>query len=142
MSHLDPKYNVGKICKVLEKYYDVSQRRMATKARPALIIGYEPNYSSGLNVDYEVVTISKCDKVTPDETYDIEISSTDRLNLGLTNDSYFRSHKTSWCNVRQVRVEEPIGDLKSYSKDIFNQILQTNHSYVTNRTNENLVSAV
>lgn len=131
----DPQSNIGKICKSLEKYYDVGAGRMRVKSRPVLIIGCEQNYSSPTNVDYEILPISKIDSFDPDEEFDLLLDEEDIQELGLHQVSYIRTHKTTWNHCKHMKVEDPIGDLKSAFPEKFEEIMLKNHEWVISRTN-------
>ncbi|MCM3739251.1 hypothetical protein M3210_03100 [Oceanobacillus luteolus] len=131
----DPQNNIGKICKSLEKYFDAGAGRVRVKSRPVLIIGCEQNYTSPSDVDYEILPISKIDNFEPDEDFDVLLDEEDIQELSLHQVSYIRTHKTTWNHCRHMRVEDPIGDLKSTFPEKFDEIILKNHEWVLSRTN-------
>lgn len=131
----DPQNNIGKICKSLERYFDVRAGKMRVKSRPVLIIGCEQNYSSASNIDYEILPISKIESFEPDDEFDLELNEEEIAELGLDYISYIRTHKTAWNHCKRMRVEEPIGDLKATYPEKFEDIMHKNHNWVTGRTN-------
>ena len=86
---LAPEENVGKIFTSLEKYYDTGAGEIRTKFRPVLVIGCERNYSSPMNVDYELLPISKIDNHEPDPVFDVRIEGSLRQKLDLAHDNLF-----------------------------------------------------
>lgn len=138
----NPLDNIGKICKSLEKYYDVQAGRIKIKSRPALIIGCEENYESPFNVDYELLPISKLSNTTPDDEYDFLLDEKKIIDLGLESPSYIRSQKTTWNHCKRMKIELPIGDLKNTFPDLFEEILIKNHEWVTKRTNNNITKQI
>lgn len=135
---LEPRENVGKICISLEKYFDVNTNRIRVKPRPMLIIGFEEVYNSPYDIDYELLPISKINSFEPDQNYDIYLDENKIQQLGLNYLSYIRSHKTTWNHCRHMRIDSPIGDLKSTYPDLFEKIMLKNHQWVQNRTNNNI----
>jgi len=135
----DPKKYVGKIVRSLEKYFDVDERRIKVKSRPSLIIGFEPNYTSLLDIDFELLPISKLSNKTPDKVYDYLVDGLLISKLGLNEKSYIRTNKTTWNNVKHMKIEQPIGDLKAVDPAIFNHLLTLNEQWVRTRTINNLV---
>jgi hypothetical protein len=131
---LSPQDVIGKICKSLEKYYDPSIGRIQVKSRPVLVIGYEDDYSSIMDLDFELLPISKISNKTPHPTYDYPIDETLRKKLRLNNKCYIRTHKTSWNHVKHMDIINPIGDLKKEDPDLFNYIIKLNEQWVKNRT--------
>lgn len=139
---LDPVQNIGKICKSLEKYFDVRAGRIKVKSRPVLIIGCEEEFDSPHNIDYELLPISKIQNFEPDSYFDIYLDEQKIQNLGLHNTSYIRSHKTMWNHSRNMRIESPIGDLKDIYPELFEEILIKNHEWVTKRTNKHILKTI
>ncbi|MCM3616663.1 hypothetical protein M3936_03610 [Sutcliffiella horikoshii] len=138
----EPKDVVGKICKCLTKYYNVRKRAMDVKSRPVLIIGYEDSYTSKMNIDYEYIPLSRVGASDPHEIYDELIDGDLRLNLNLSSDSYLRTHKTSWEHVKQLIVDQPIGDLKVVNPELFDKILKKNEQWVVARTGRHLLQNI
>lgn len=139
MHLLDPKQNLGKIVCSLEKYFDVRSNKIKVKARPVLIIGYEPNYSSVFQVDYELLPISRISNSIPDPTYDYPIEGQLVAEFGLTSKSYIRTHKTTWNHVRNITIDQPIYDMRTNRPQLYNEILRLNEQWVINRTASNLL---
>jgi len=140
----DPGENVGKICLSFEKYHNARTGKLDVKSRPVLIIGYEDNNDTYINMDYEILPISKIGNFDPHPEYDFELNQDDIKNLGLDYLSYIRSHKTTWSNCKHMRVESPLSDMKSIYPYLFNEIVRKNHEWVLNRTNritENVITA-
>lgn len=131
--------NIGKICLSLEKYFDAGTGRIKVKSRPVLIIGYERNYISPQDVDYELLPISKIENFRPDDYYDVFLDEEKIKNLGLNNLSYIRSHKTTWNHCKHIRIQTPIGDLKHTYPDLFEEILKKNLEWVRKRTDSCLL---
>jgi hypothetical protein len=129
-----PKENVGKIVKSLEKFFDAQAGRIRVKSRPALIIGFESNYSSAFDVDYELLPISSLTNQTPDPTYDYLIDSQACGKFGLAQASYIRTHKTAWNHIKHMVINPPICDLKTVDPELFNKLLSLNEQWVINRT--------
>lgn len=136
----DPRYYLGKIVKSLEKFYDVNTRRIQVKSRPSLIIGFEPNYTSILDIDFELLPISSLQNQTPDPIYDVLIDAPLFSQLGLTHKSYIRTHKIAWNHVKHIVLNQPIGDIKSDFPRLYNHILNLNQQWVNTRTQNNLVT--
>src|SRR5690625_907657 len=132
----DPEENVGNICLSLEKFYNVRTGRLEVKSRPVLIIGYEDNNDTYLNMDYELLPISKIGNFDPHPKYDFELKQDDIKKLGLNYLSYIRSHKTTWNNCKHMRVESPISNMKEIFPNLFDEIIHKNHEWVLNRTNK------
>ncbi|MGO0058672.1 hypothetical protein ACTID9_01165 [Brevibacillus fluminis] len=133
-----PKDNVGKIVSLLEKFFDAQAGRMSVKRRPALIIGYETNFRSIHDVDYELLPISSLSNTMPDPTYDYFVDDQLYQQLSLTQPSYIRTHKITWSHVKNLRIENPICDLININHNIFNSILQLNEQWVTRRTKKSI----
>ena len=131
---LHPWDNVGKIVKVLERYYDPNENKIKAKSRPNLIIGYEFWNNYPQFVDYELLPISRIENHTPHPEYDVLVSDDVQLILGLDYPSYIRTHKTSWSNVKYIKIEEPIGNLREIFPDMFNRIMALNREWVNSRT--------
>ncbi|MER2040793.1 MAG: hypothetical protein ABS913_02400 [Desemzia incerta] len=129
---LSPEENVGKIVTALEKYYNVKAKKMDTKYRPVLIIGFEKEYKDKYHVDYEVLPISSMGITAPDSDYDTFIQEFERYNL--REASYIRTHKTSWINVRQLRLNNYIINLKEKENDDFESLVRLNQRWVNERT--------
>lgn len=129
---LSPEENVGKICLALEKYYSVKLGKMDTKFRPVLVIGFENEYKDKFHVDYEVLPISSVELSTPDSCYDTFIQEFEKYNLRKA--SYIRTHKTTWINVMQLKLEKPIFDLKEQETEDFQTIVKLNQQWVNERT--------
>lgn len=113
---------------------------MEVKSRPVLVIGFENTYDSPFKIDYEVLPISTMNNVTPDPDFDKMLESEQIFNLGLDRTSYVRTHKTSWSNVKNMKLEEPIGDLKLVYPSLFNEFLSLNQKWVNARTIGNVVN--
>jgi hypothetical protein len=128
-----PEDNIGKIFTSLFKYFNPRTGSNEAKRRPVLVIGCEENYSSPMKIDYEILPISKMGKRRPDPTYDVFLQGEFRKNLGLTIDSYIRSNKTTWHNVKHINTESPVGDLKNKDLQLFLKILELNEQWVHNR---------
>lgn len=134
----DPKENVGKIFKSLEKYFDPGAGRIKVKSRPVLVIGYERNATSYYNIDYETLPISSLDNFEPDPDFDILITQPTQGKLGLNKASYVRTNKTGWNHCKHMAIDEEIGDLKSEFPMLFEQILKLNQKWVSDRNTANL----
>jgi hypothetical protein len=113
---------------------------MSTKQRPVLIIGYEETYDSPLRIDYEVLPISSLTNIDPDPTYDQPVENEQLTKLGLDRKSYIRTHKISWINVRNMRIESPLSNVKEELPILFNSILLLNQKWVNNRTDLHLLT--
>lgn len=135
----DPKKNVGKIFKSLEKYFDPGAGRIKVKSRPVLVIGYERNATSYLNIDYETLPISSLGNFEPDPDFDILLSQQIQSKLGLTKTSYIRTHKTSWNHCKNMTIDAEIGDLKKEFPALFDKILELNGKWVSDRNKANLI---
>lgn len=131
----DPKNNVGKIFKSLEKYFDPKAGKIKVKSRPVLVIGYEKNVTSHLNIDYETLPISSIEKFDPDPDFDVLISYSIQEKLRLTKTCYIRTHKTSWNHCKNMAIDSVISDLKSEFPAIFEKILKLNEKWVCERNN-------
>ncbi|MEF2966083.1 hypothetical protein V3851_09595 [Paenibacillus sp. M1] len=135
----DPKTNVGKIFKSLEKYFDPGAGKIKVKSRPVLVIGYEKNATSYFNIDYETLPISSLGNIDPDPEFDILISQETQSKLGLTKTSYIRTHKTSWNNCKNMAIDNEIGDLKGEFPGLFEELLKLNEKWVSERNSINLI---
>lgn len=137
---MNPLENIGVICTSLEKYYDVRTRSIEVKPRPVLIIGCEEGKQSAIDIDYELLPISRIKNATKITEYDFKIDE-DKINqLGLDFVSYIRSNKTTWNHSKNMRIEDPIGDLKKLFPEFFNEILHKNLDWVKKRTYTNVNS--
>ncbi|RRJ62385.1 hypothetical protein EHV15_05040 [Paenibacillus oralis] len=134
----DPKENVGKIFKSLEKYFDPGAGRIKVKSRPVLVIGYERNATSYFNIDYETLPISSLGNFEPDPDFDILITQQTQTKLGLNKTSYIRTHKTAWNHCKNMAIDAEIGDLKSEFPALFEKILKLNEKWVSDRNTANL----
>ncbi|MDQ0412741.1 hypothetical protein [Mesobacillus stamsii] len=132
---LNPYDNVGKVCKSLEKYFDTRTGRIKVKSRPVLIIGFEDTYDNPIKIDYEVLPISSLANINPDPNFDFYLNEDTYNLIGLDRPSYIRSHKTSWTNVKNMRIDEMLGDLKQALPATFNSIIELNREWVNKRTN-------
>lgn len=132
----DPKDCIGKIVKTLEKYYDAQTGRIRVKSRPSLIIGYEPDYSSAIDVDYELLPIATLKNRTPNPTYDLAIDGEMVAKLGLKESCFIRTHKIAWNHVKNMIIDPPIGDLKCIDGELFKKILLLNEQWVNKRTKD------
>ncbi len=122
----------------MEKYFDVRTGKMKVKSRPVLIVGYEPDYTSHTDIDYEVLPISTLKNRRPSKDYDYLIDEELRQKLNLNEICYVRSHKTSWSHVKNMDVYKPIGNLIENDFMLFNEILNKNKEWVSLRTQESL----
>ncbi|MCY7691537.1 hypothetical protein MH111_13860 [Bacillus altitudinis] len=137
----NPLNNVGKIFTSLESYHDERAGRIKVKARPVLIIGFEDDCSNPMTIDYEILPISTIKQKLPHPKHDLHIDSDLRMKLGLNQDCYIRTHKTTWSNVKHMRIESPIGDLKSEDFELFKETITLNREWVVERTNYRLEEA-
>jgi hypothetical protein len=128
-----PENHIGLLCVAIEKYYDVSKGQVSAKRRPVLIIGYDNCETDPMRVDYEVLWISKLSNGPINDTYDFEISGEMQNRLKLDYKSYIRSHRISWINRRQLRIETPISNLKDLEPDLFKEIIDSNYKWVLTR---------
>lgn len=138
----DPKGNIGKICKSMEKYYDIVEKKMKVKSRPALIIGCEPDYASPMNIDYELLPISTLKNITPNKTYDFLLEGELHTKLGLTQICYIRTHKITWNHVKNMIIDEPLGSLADVDPSLFNDILGLNKNWVLSRNESSMLDAI
>lgn len=129
---LDPSQRVGKIYIGLFHYFDAVKKEMDVKKRPLLIVGFETQGDSPLNVDYEVMVISTMSNTTP-TLYDIPLMEEKRSTVGLNSDSYLRTHKINWIHARNLRIERSVGDLKYHYYDDFQQAVLKNEEWVFSR---------
>jgi len=134
----DPKCNVGKIFKSLEKYFDPKAGRIKVKSRPVLVIGYEKHAPSYLNIDYELLPISSLNNIQPDPDFDLLIPPTTQNGLGLDKTSYIRTHKTTWNHCKHMKIDSEIGDLASEFPEMFEKILELNEKWVRDRNGSNI----
>ena len=94
-------------------FYDIHKKKTGFKQRPVLIIG---NADAD---DYVVLPISKVsDKRRVDARYDIPVTLADYPLLGLTYDSYIRTHKQIVINRREFDTSE-LSNCKSTYPDLF-----------------------
>jgi hypothetical protein len=128
-----PEDHIGLVCVAIEKYFDVNTRQVSAKRRPVLIIGYDDCETNPMKVDYEVLWISKMSLGPINNTYDFEISGDLQKKLNLDYPSYIRSHRISWINRRQLRIEAPISNLKGLDPDLFRNIINSNYEWVSSR---------
>lgn len=138
----DPNTNIGMICKSMEKYYDPSERKMKVKSRPMLIVGCEPDYTSIMDVDYELLPISTMKNKRPTENYDHLLDGELYSRLGLNEISYIRTHKTTWNHVKNMVINSPIGNLKEEDPELFNAILEMNEKWVLSRNEGSTVDTI
>lgn len=134
----NPAECVGKIVTSFEKFYDPVSKRIRVKKRPVLIIGFEDNYSNYLDVDFELLPISKIEKSTPHPTYDVLISGDVQKTLKLHQPSYIRSHKITWSHAKNTSIESPMSDLKELYPDMFDHLLSLNQQWVEERNSRSL----
>ena len=134
----DPIENIGKICKSLEKFFDTRTGKISVKSRPVLVIGCEDSYHSPVDVDYEILPISRLQNIIPDEEYDIFLKDGTYEKFGLKNPCYIRTHKVSWNHAKHMKIEDPIGDMKEVNPKMFNLILQKNLDWVRARNIKNV----
>ena len=137
---MDPRDNLGKICKCLEKYFNARTGKMEVKSRPVLVIGFEDTYDSPFKVDYEILHISTLKNIAHDPTYDMLLETDHISTLGLNSTSYVRTHKTSWSNVKSMLLDKPIGDLKLSYPGLYNEYLALNQKWVNARTIDSIVN--
>ncbi|PJH91885.1 hypothetical protein [Bacillus sp. SN1] len=134
----DPINNIGKIFTSLEKYYDTRARKIKVKARPVLVIGFEDDCPNPMSIDYEILPISTLKQRLPHPKHDIHIDSGLKNKLGLNEECYIRTHKTSWSNVKNMRIESPVGNLKNEEYELFKETVMLNREWVVDRTNYRL----
>lgn len=94
-----------------------------------------------MTIDYEILPISTIKHKLPHPKHDLHIDSDLRMKLGLNQDCYIRTHKTTWSNVKHMRIESPIGDLKSEDFELFKETITLNREWVVERTNYRLEEA-
>jgi hypothetical protein len=128
-----PENHIGLLCVAIEKYFDVNTGQVSAKRRPVLIIGYDNCETNPMKVDYEVLWISKLSKGPINDTYDFEISGDLQNKIKLDHSSYIRSHRISWINRRQLRIESPISNLKELDPDLLWEIIESNYEWVSSR---------
>lgn len=123
---------IGEIRKILTPYYDLRQRKMNMKLRPALIIAQaDPD-------DYVVLPISRITRSSNrDATYDIEVNPNDYPLLNLNDVSYIRTHKQTV--IHKGEIDDLIGELKSNYEDLFIHILELRERFSEEITNQALI---
>lgn len=133
-SSLSSPYNfIGKIVKSLEKYFDAQEGTIKVKSRPVLIIGFERNYNSIRDIDFELLPFTTLNNQTPDMTYDYYIGDKLCVKLGLSHPCYLRTHKVSWNHVKHMDIISPIGDMLKVDPELFNEIIRLNKQWVAER---------
>ncbi|WP_200416430.1 hypothetical protein [Virgibacillus salexigens] len=134
----DPEQNVGKIYRAYVKYFDTKDRRMKTKSRPVLIVGFEDDYDSPMNIDYEVLSFSSMKRRKPNPIYDVSLDGKYE-KFGLNESCYIRTNKIEWIHVKHMEIEDPIGELRSIDPELFETALKLNEQWVVRRTRNHLV---
>lgn len=107
---------------------------MMVKVRPSLIIGCEPDCHSTIDVDYELMIISKISNFKPHHIYDYVVGNELQEALGLNYKSYIRTHKIYWNNVKHIEVTPPIGNLLDVNPELFNHMVSLNEKWVKQRS--------
>lgn len=113
---------IGEIRKAITSFYDVKNRKMSYKGRPALVIAKADAH------DYVVLPVSSISR--PEDrhaVYDIEVNPAVYPALNLKNISYVRTHKQTIIHGSQMG--DTIGDMKGTYEDLYLLILEKREQF-------------
>lgn len=113
---------IGEIRKTFLPFYDLKNRRMSIKSRPALVI------AKADNEDYVVLPVSRVTRQeNRDPAYDIPVDPKVYPMLGLTAYSYVRAHKQTTVHVGEIG--DKLGDMKTDCQELYLTILEIREAF-------------